>query len=237
MTAQPEDDPMTLTVRETEDAVSLEPALAARSTVIWLHGLGADGHDFVPLVPELRLPDTLAVRFIFPNAPVRPVTINGGYEMRAWYDITTLTAAERADAAGLAASVSRINALIADEITAGIPAARIIVAGFSQGGAVALHAALGATPPVGGVIALSTYLPHPEVLERRLASPARSLPVLMCHGRRDPVVQLGMGIEARDWLIAAGYAVDWHEYPMEHELCAAEIGRISAWLGTRCAGA
>lgn len=225
---------MTPTIRETEEAVTLEPPGTAAATVIWLHGLGADGHDFVPLVPELRLPASLPVRFVFPHAPVRPVTINGGYEMRAWYDITTLSAAERADAAGLEASVSRIDALIAGEVAAGIAATRIIVAGFSQGGAVALHAALRVTPAIGGVIALSTYLPHPGALAMRLPPPPRNLPVLMCHGRRDPVVQLGMGIEARDWLIAAGYAVEWHEYPMEHELCAAEIDRISAWLRARC---
>lgn len=226
---------MTLTVQETDDAVCLEPTAPARSTVIWLHGLGADGHDFVPLVPELRLSESLALRFIFPHAPVRPVTINGGYEMRAWYDITTLSAADRADAAGLVASVERIEQLIAGEIASGIAAERVIVAGFSQGGAVALHTALGAASPIGGVIALSTYLPHPGLLERRLPPPPRRLPVLMCHGRQDPVVQLGMGAAARDWLIAAGYAVEWHEYPMEHALCAAEVGRISTWLAARCA--
>lgn len=225
---------MPLTTNETENAVILEPAGGARASVIWLHGLGADGYDFVPLVPELGLPDSLAIRFIFPHATIRPVTINNGYEMRAWYDITSLTAAGRADVNGLAESIARIAGLIAAEITAGIPATRIVLAGFSQGGAVALHAALSASSPIGGVAALSTYLPRTAALVSQPAADSRTMPILMCHGRQDQVVQLQMGLDARDWLVAAGYAVDWQEYPMEHALCAAEIKVIAAWLAQRC---
>jgi phospholipase/carboxylesterase len=224
---------MTHDMLETEDAVTLRPASAASASVIWLHGLGADGYDFVPVVPELRLPAALAIRFVFPHASVRPVTVNGGYEMRAWYDITALTPAGRDDAAGLDESVARIGSLIAAERGLGIPAARIVLAGFSQGGAVALHAALSHAEPLAGVVALSTYLPRAATLAARDSPANRALPILMCHGTEDPVVTLSLGLAAREALTAEGHAVEWHTYPMAHEVSARELGDVSRWLTVR----
>jgi phospholipase/carboxylesterase len=217
---------------ETDEAVTLTPR-AAQASVIWLHGLGADGHDFVPIVPELRLPAAPAVRFVFPHAAVRPVTVNNGFRMRAWYDIKSLTPGGRGDPAGLADSVARINALIAAERADGIDAARIVVAGFSQGGAVALHVALACPQRLAGVIALSAYLPLAGELEGRLADANRDLPILQCHGRHDPMVALPMGEAARDWLTTRNYPLEWHEYPMQHEVCADEIADVARWLRAR----
>jgi phospholipase/carboxylesterase len=220
---------------ETEDAVMLRPEIPARASVIWMHGLGADGYDFVPIVPELRLPAALAIRFVFPHAGVRPVTLNGGYQMRAWYDITALTPAGRDDAAGLEESVARIGSLIAAERALGIAGTRIVVAGFSQGGAVALHAALAEAEPLAGAIALSSYLPRAAVLAARGSPANRAVPVLMCHGTEDPVVALSMGLAARDALSAAGHVVEWHTYPMAHEVSARELVDVARWLATRLA--
>ena len=226
---------MQYTTTETADGVTLNPPAPPLASVIWLHGLGADGHDFVPIVPQLRLPPALRLRFVFPHAPVRPVTLNNGYAMRAWYDIRSLTAAGRVDAAGLEASVARILALVEAERSAGIAPARILLAGFSQGGAVALHAALTAPERLAGVVALSTYLPLADALTSRCSAANAGLPVLMCHGRNDPVVALAMGLAARDALQAAGYAVEWHEYQMVHEVSAPELTAIATWLEARLA--
>ena len=226
---------MTHEMNETEAAVTLKPAGPARASVIWLHGLGADGYDFVPVVPELRLPPELGIRYVFPHASVRPVTVNGGYEMRAWYDITSLTAAGRDDAAGLDESVAQIGALIAAERALGIPASRIVLAGFSQGGAVALHAGLAASEPLAGIVALSTYLPRAAAARARRPAANAALPVLMCHGTEDPVVVLAMGVAARDALLADGHPVEWHTYPMAHEVSAREIVDIARWLAVRLA--
>lgn len=227
---------MKTTLTETEDAVILSPATGpATAAVIWLHGLGADGHDFVPLVPELRLPLSAAVRFVFPHAGVRPVTINGGYSMRAWYDITALTAAGRDDEDGIRGSAQRVEAYIARERIAGIAAERVLLAGFSQGGALALYTGLRHDEPLGGILALSTYLPLRAQLAAEAAAANRRVPILMCHGTRDPVVSHALGTASRDALLAAGHAVDWREYPMEHSLCPAEIGDIAAWLRARLA--
>ena len=226
-------EPMTLDLLETDHAVTLNPSAAASATVIWLHGLGADGYDFVPIVTELRLPVSLAIRFVFPHASVRPVTINGGYEMRAWYDIKALTATGRDNAEGLEASVERIASLVEREQALGVAASRIVLAGFSQGGAVALHAALAAPARLAGVVALSTYLPRAESVLRTRSAANRGLPILMCHGTNDPVVDISMGIAARDALTAAGDAVEWHAYPMQHEVSAREIAEISRWLVSR----
>jgi phospholipase/carboxylesterase len=226
---------MTHEMLETEDAVTLRPPGEPRASVIWLHGLGADGYDFVPVVPELRLAPALAIRFIFPHATVRPVTINGGYAMRAWYDITALTPAGREDAAGLEESVARIGGLVAGERALGIAAARIVLAGFSQGGAVALHAGLAATEPLAGIVALSTYLPRAAAAAALRSPASRALPVLMCHGTEDPVVALSMGLAARNALEAAGHPVEWHTYPMAHEVSAREIVDVSRWLAARLA--
>lgn len=215
---------------ESDHAVILDPPRATAS-VIWLHGLGADGHDFVPIVPELAL-DALAIRFVFPHAPVRPVTLNNGYRMPAWYDIESLTERGRGDAVGMAQSVATVEQLIATERAGGIPGTRIVLAGFSQGGAVALHAGLSHALPLAGILAASTYLPLADELEPRLPA-QRDLPVLMCHGSADGVVAPALGRRARDWLAGHGYAVDWREYPMAHEVCAAEIRDVSRWLAAR----
>jgi len=215
---------------ESESEVTLEPALPAIASVVLLHGLGADGWDFVPIVEEFRLPDALPVRFVFPHAPLRPVTVNAGYVMRAWYDITSFTPEGRADAAGLAESVGRKNGYLEQEAARGIPASKIVLAGFSQGGAVALSAGLRFPERLAGLLALSTYLPFPARLEGEKSAANADVPILMCHGRMDPVVPIGMGTEARDVLAAQGYAVEWHEYPMEHEVCAAELGETAKWL-------
>jgi phospholipase/carboxylesterase len=224
---------MTHRLQETADAVVLAPATPASASVIWLHGLGADGHDFVPIVPELRLPPSPGIRFVFPHAPVRPVTLNMGMRMRAWFDIKTLTAEGRADEAGLAASVARLGELIAAEGKLGIATPRIVVAGFSQGAAVALHAALRQPAALAGVLALSCYLPLQAVLAGELADANRQTPILMCHGQYDPVLPLALGLAACNWLRAAGYRVEWKEYPMQHQVCGPEIQDIAAWLRAR----
>ncbi len=227
---------MKYTTLETKHEVTLTPAQPPVASVVLLHGLGADGWDFVPIVQELGLPDALPVRFVFPHAPVRPVTVNNGYEMRAWYDIKAFTPEGRADAAGLAESVRRIDAILRAEIAGGVEASRIVLAGFSQGGAVALSAGLRFDERLAGLLALSTYLPFPETFAATRSAANLDVPILMCHGRMDPVVPVGMGTEARDLLRAQGYAVEWHEYPMQHEVCAAELAEIARWLRPRIAG-
>jgi phospholipase/carboxylesterase len=214
--------------RETQAAVTLEPSGKANASVIWLHGLGADGHDFVPMVPELRLAEPLAVRFIFPHATVRPVTINGGHRMRAWYDITGFGPESGEDEAGIRESGRIVDGYVDREVAAGIASRRIVIAGFSQGGAVVLHAGLRQTQPLAGVLALSTYLPLRASLAGEKAGTA--LPILMCHGTQDDVVSVLRGRESRDLLQEAGYHVEWREYPMQHTVCAPEIGHIAAWL-------
>ena len=217
---------------DSDAAVTLD-ADGATATVIWLHGLGADGHDFVPMVPELAL--RTPTRFVFPHARIRPVTINNGYPMRAWYDIRSLTTHGRGDAAGIAESVAIVHGLIDAQIAAGIAPSRIIVAGFSQGGAIALHAGLSAGTRLGGLIAASTYLPLAAQLEPKLTAANRDLPVFQCHGIHDNVVAPELGREAYDWLLARHYPVVWHDYPMAHEVCAGEITDIARWLAARLA--
>ena len=207
--------------------VERQVGATADLTVIWLHGLGADGYDFVPLVPELRLP--FGVRFLFPHAPVQPVTLNGGMRMRAWYDLYGLSAGVREDAAGLDASAARLRALLDAEVARGQPENRIVLAGFSQGGAVALHLALRAPLDVAGVLALSTYLP----LAATAPKAARPLEVFMAHGTADPVIPLALAAASRDALVERGCAVDWRTYPMGHSVCAEEVRDIAAWLAAR----
>jgi phospholipase/carboxylesterase len=227
---------MKYTRHETELEVTLHPAAPAIASVVLLHGLGADGWDFVPIVDELRLPDSLPVRFVFPHAPQRPVTVNNGYVMRAWYDIKSFTPEGRADAAGVAESARRVDDYLRNETALGVPSARIVLAGFSQGGAVALHAGLRYPERLAGLLALSCYLPFPSTLAAGQSAANADLPILMCHGRMDPILPLGMGLEARDVLRASGYAVEWHEYPMQHEVCAQELAEVAKWLRGRLAG-
>ena len=208
--------------------IDIEPDLPARSTVILLHGLGADGNDFVPMVDELKLPAEMAVRFVFPNAPAIPVTINGGYVMPAWYDITEINIDRKIDAAQLIASAENIRLLIDRETDRGIPSERIVLAGFSQGGAVAYQTALTYMQPLAGLLCMSSYFATRETITPNSAN--RNLPVFICHGTQDPMVPERMGREAQRELTARGYEVEYQSYPMEHAVCAREIGDIALWL-------
>jgi phospholipase/carboxylesterase len=205
------------------------------ASILWLHGLGADGHDFEPIIPELVDPAWPALRFVFPHAPVRPVTINMGMAMRAWYDIKAMSLDQRADEAGLRESVDQVEALIAAEVEAGIDAERVFLAGFSQGGVVALQAALRHRQRLAGVIGLSCYLPLADALAAERAPANADLPVLLMHGSQDPVVPMALGMHARDTLAGWGYPVDWHAYPMQHTLCMEQIVDLRRWLGARLA--
>lgn len=218
------------------DGVEVETGPAPQWTVIWLHGLGADGHDFEPLVPELVEAGWPSVRFVFPHAPVRAVTINGGVRMRAWYDILGLEIAQRQDERGVRESIAFVDALIAREHGRGVAPERIVVAGFSQGGAIALAAALRHPQRLGGVVALSTYLPIAESTEAERSEANRDLPVFMAHGNLDPVVGHALGLMSKGYLEKLGYRVDWYSYPMPHSVCAEEIGELARWLGARFAG-
>ena len=214
--------------------VEIETGPRPARSVIWLHGLGADGHDFEPIVPELGLGQVPAVRFVFPHAPRRPVTINGGMPMRAWYDILTLDRTGPQDEAGIRESAALVERLVERERERGSGYGDIVLAGFSQCGAIALHTALRHKTTLAGVIALSTWLPLAETFSREVAaSRARELPILMAHGSQDPVLPLALGLEARRMLEDAGFEVEWHEYPMPHAVCAEEIAVIARWLKAR----
>lgn len=202
-------------------------------SVIWLHGLGADGNDFAPIVPELVAPQWPALRFVFPHAPVQPVTINGGVPMRAWYDIFGFNAAAAHDAAGIRRSIDAVEALIAREHERGVPSARIVLAGFSQGGAIALAAGLRHAEPLAGIVALSTYLPIADTLAAERHPANARVPIFWGHGTTDPIVALQRGVDSRTLLEALGYTVDWHTYPMPHSVCAQEIADLRNWLGPR----
>jgi phospholipase/carboxylesterase len=214
------------------EAIEIETAESPGASVIWMHGLGADGHDFVDVVPELGLPARPGVRFVFPHAPMRPVTINGGYVMRAWYDIRDDGGVRREDAAGVRASQKAIEALIAREKERGVPAAAIVLAGFSQGGAMALHTALRHPERLAGVMALSCSLPLAEALAAEAAPANRDVPIFMAHGTHDPMIPMARALRARETLAGLGYRLEWHEYPMPHSVCLEEIRDISAWLAT-----
>lgn len=207
--------------------VEINPPATPVAVVIWLHGLGADGHDFEPIVPELRLPPELPVRFVFPHAPEMPVTAFGGQRARAWFDFGP---GGRADLPGLKKSVRRIHDLIQYEIDSGTPAERILLAGFSQGGVLALHTALYYPKRLAGVLALSTFLGDAEGLGSEKAQANAQIPILMCHGQQDPVLPMTLGKASFITLKDAGYAVEWREYPMAHEVCLEEIQEISRWL-------
>lgn len=205
-----------------------------RGSVIWLHGLGADGHDFEPIVPELGLADDGGLRFVFPHAPLRAVTINAGMTMRAWYDVVSLDRDGPQDEEGIRESSGMLELLIEREHDRGIARENIVVAGFSQGGAIAIHTVLRYAHRLAGLMGLSTWLPlanrfRDDVVNLDNGQP-RDLPVFMAHGTYDPMLPIALGREARDAIGAAGYQVEWHEYPMAHAVCAAEIADISAWL-------
>ncbi len=204
------------------------------ATVIWLHGLGADGHDFVPAVPYLGIPEEHGIRFVFPTAEAIPVTINAGMVMPAWYDIRdmNLEAENRNDEAGLLRSVERVRRLVADEVASGVPPERIVLAGFSQGGAVAIELALTHTEALAGLVALSTYVVAPERILANLSAANRTLPVLQCHGTYDPMVPMSSGERARAFLEDLDYDVTWHEYPIQHEVSGPELELIGRFLTT-----
>jgi phospholipase/carboxylesterase len=214
-------------------AVEHETAASPRYSVIWLHGLGADGHDFAPIVPELVAVDWPALRFVFPHAPVQPVTVNGGMPMRAWYDIVGFDLLARQDEAGVRASIAAVEALIARENERGVPAERIVLAGFSQGGAIALAAGLRHAKRLAGIVALSTYLPIADTLAAERSAANADVPIFQAHGTFDPVVIPPRGSDSRDLLQRLGYHVEWHDYPMAHAVCAEEIADLRTWLGRR----
>lgn len=213
-----------------EEPIIIEPAGEHRASVIWLHGLGADGHDFEPIVPELHLDPSRGVRFIFPHAPQRPVTINGGMTMRAWYDVQSPDLTQMEDRDSIEASGRLLHEWIDAEIEKGIKSHKVIVAGFSQGGAIALHGGLRYPQPLGGIFALSCYLPLPDQLTLEASQANQRTPILMLHGTNDPIVPVTQGRSSRDQLIEAGYDVTWREYPMAHSVCLEEIGEIGEWL-------
>lgn len=227
---------MSMRLATVEREVGTSPSRIPDASIIWMHGLGADANDFVPLVPELDL-GSLAVRFVFPNAPVMPVTINGGMSMRAWYDILQLdlggtgtTGVPREDEKGLRSSQAMVEALIADEVARGLPHARILLAGFSQGAAMTLLTGLRQRDRLGGLIALSGYLPLAATLAAERHASNHDVPVFMAHGTYDPVVRIDRAMASRDALVELGYQVDWHAYPMQHSVCAEEVDAIGRFI-------
>ena len=212
------------------DAVEIETGRSPQASVIWLHGLGADGHDFEPIVPELVQRSERAVRFVFPHAPIRPVTLNGGYAMRAWYDIIALDRRAEEDVNGIRASQALITAWIRRENAAGIPSERIVLAGFSQGGAMALYSGTRYPERLAGIIGLSCYQPLAARLDAERLAANQATPIFLAHGRQDPVVIPALGEAACRQLQAAGYAVEWHAYSMPHSVCPQEVTDIATWL-------
>jgi len=219
---------------ELPESVEVCGAADPEGSVVWLHGLGADGHDFEPIVPELGIADRLCLRFVFPHAPMRPVTINGGMTMRAWYDVLTLDRGGPQDEDGIRESGRILEMLIEREHERGIPYEKIVLAGFSQGGAIALHTALRHPQRLAGLMALSTWLPLADSLDeevvRNADAQSQELPIFMAHGSFDPMLPIALGQHSHEALEQAGYKVEWHEYPMAHAVCAEEIADIRDWL-------
>jgi phospholipase/carboxylesterase len=213
------------------ETIEIETTTTPAASIVWMHGLGADGNDFVDIVPELRLPADRGVRFVFPHAPMRPVTINGGYVMRAWYDIRDDGGTRREDPAGVRASQAAIEALVARERGRGIPASAIVLAGFSQGGAMALHTGLRHPERLAGVMALSCSLPMADTLAAEAAPANSDVPIFMAHGTHDQMIPKARAQRAYDTLTGLSYKVEWHEYPMPHSVCMEEVADIAAWLG------
>jgi len=212
------------------DTIDIETASQPDAAIIWLHGLGADGHDFEPLVPEIVGRGERAWRFVFPHAPIRPVTLNGGLPMRAWYDLKGLDRRAAEDLAGFWDADARVRELIAREGMRGIAPARIVLAGFSQGGAVSLYTAPRYPERLAGVVALSCYLPLADRLESERVAANQDVPIFMAHGQSDPTLSLAFGLESRDHLVRLGYRIDWHEYPMGHSVCMPEVADIRRFL-------
>jgi phospholipase/carboxylesterase len=215
--------------------VEIEPKKRATHAIVWLHGLGADGHDFVPIVPHLGLEPGLAVRFVFPHAPKIPVAVNMGMVMPAWYDVRGPDLRQGQDEAGIRKSAEQVRALVEREIERGVPSRNIVIAGFSQGGAMAVFTALRYEKPLAGAIALSTYLVLGETLEAEISSANRGLTVFQAHGTEDPLVLFKRGVELHKRLTAIGCDVTWRTYPMQHEVCMEEIVEVGDWLNGRLA--
>jgi len=212
------------------ESLEIETAPNPDAAVVWMHGLGADGHDFEPIVPELRLPATRRIRFVFPHAPLRPVTINQGHVMRAWYDVRALAGVRREDEAGVRQSARQIEALLVRERQRGIAPRRIVIAGFSQGGAMALHVGLRYADRLAGILALSCYLPLATTLDTELAPANRDVPIFWAHGLHDPMIPQAMAEQGRAQLGELGYRIDWHQYPIPHSVSAEEIADVARWL-------
>jgi phospholipase/carboxylesterase len=212
------------------ESIEIETAPNPDAAVVWMHGLGADGHDFEPIVPELRLPATTRIRFVFPHAPLRPVTINQGHVMRAWYDIRALAGVRREDEPGVRQSARQVEALLARERQRGIAPGRIVVAGFSQGGAMALHVGLRHPDRLAGILALSCYLPLANTLDTELSPANRDVPIFWAHGLHDPMIPQAMAEQSRAQLGELGYQIDWHQYPIPHSVSAEEIADVARWL-------
>jgi phospholipase/carboxylesterase len=221
---------MSLNKIKTLESIEVSPSNSATSTMIWLHGLGADGNDFVTMIPELNLPADIDVRFIFPNAPIKPVTLNNGYQMRAWYDIYGLSINERIDNEGIAQSVAEIEKIIEKEVARGIPTHRIFLGGFSQGAAIALSTGLCYSKPLAGILGLSGYLPIAKELHQKANAANLRTPIFLAHGTQDPIVPFVLGQATQQFLTQANYPVSWHSYPMPHSVCKEEIEDISRWL-------
>jgi phospholipase/carboxylesterase len=216
-------------VGEPLEAIEIETGPQPAASVIWLHGLGADGTDFVPVVDALDLPER-PIRFVFPHAPMRAVTINQGYVMRAWYDVLSMDFGKRADEGGVRESQGLIEAMIERETRRGVAAGGIVLAGFSQGGAIALQTGLRHATRLAGIMALSCYVPLAGTLEAERSLANRDVPIFMAHGTHDPVIPVRLARESRDLLVELGYDVAWHEYPMEHSVSPEEVEEIGAWL-------
>ena len=212
------------------ESIIIETNPQPDAAIIWLHGLGADGNDFVPIIDQLQLPSDYAVRFIFPHAPIRPITINQGYQMPGWYDISSLSIVEKEDEAGIRESSAILKQLCEEQEADGIPASRIVIAGFSQGGAIALHCGCRYPKPLAGIMALSTYLALPETLADEISECATEVPVFMAHGRQDDVVAYENGKTGMEQLEANNMEIQWQEYDMAHAVCLEEIQHIRQWL-------
>lgn len=212
------------------ETVNINPTKSAWGSVIWLHGLGADGHDFTDIVPQLNLPDDLHLRFIFPHAPIRPVAINANMQMRAWFDVYGLENLDQEDEPGILDAQRAVTKLIEQEVANGVASDRIVLAGFSQGGAMSLYTGLRYDKPLAGIIALSTYLPLAKKLSAEASEANNQTPILMAHGRFDPVLPIILGKKTYELLEHLGYPIEWHEYPMAHQVCFEEIELIGKWL-------
>ena len=217
-------------IDSTLDSITIETHEQPDAAVIWLHGLGADGNDFVPIIEQLQLPSNLAIRFIFPNAPMRPITINQGYQMPGWYDISSSSIVEQEDEAGIKESSAILKQICEQQEASGIAASRIVVAGFSQGGAIALHCGCRYPKLLGGIMALSTYLALPDSLDDEISEHMADTPVFMAHGRQDDVISYDYGYDSKERLEGFDVPIAWYEYDMGHAVCLEEINHIRQWL-------